>query len=325
VRVAGNTGTGGGGLRTSYGSVMVLNSVFSDNHATLDGGGIQLYHTESVLRNLLLTGNWTELKAGGLSFDGCSPTLESLTLVGNRSPVGRGGGIGVSYASSPVMKNCILWSNVPEQIVFDRQWYGMGLTVDHCDIQGGQSAIVTFGLGTVTWGEGNLDTAPRFAGAGDYSLAADSPCVDAGLNQLWMLEERDLSGNARIVNDTVDMGAFEFGVAASERSWITRIGFSNDPEGDQDVTEFYTNETFYIRLEDVDIVGGTPANRAMAGIQQRQQRKLVKEQINLTVDANGAFVGSVPLARFKPGPADIYLYGFSQGKNLVRISKINIH
>ena len=44
----------------------------------------------------------------------------------------------------------------------------------------------------------------------DYHLSSDSPCIDAGLNDDWMLDAFDLDGNPRICDDTVDMGAYEY-------------------------------------------------------------------------------------------------------------------
>ena len=43
----------------------------------------------------------------------------------------------------------------------------------------------------------------------DFRLATNSPCIGAGSNQAWMATALDLDGAARIVNGTVDMGAYE--------------------------------------------------------------------------------------------------------------------
>ena len=209
--VVGNSAQGwGGGLRTSYGSIRVINSAFQQNYSG-DGGGIMLYHTDSTLRNLLLTGNSALRKGGGMTFDGCSPTLENITMVDNASPSNLGGALNVSYASQPTLRNCILWSNTPNQIVFDTDWGGMALTVDHCDIQGGLAGIPTYGLGPVTWLDGNLDTNPLFAAVGDYHLQCISPCINVGTNQDWMIGATDLDGNPRLyAGGRLDMGAYEY-------------------------------------------------------------------------------------------------------------------
>ena len=43
---------------------------------------------------------------------------------------------------------------------------------------------------------------------GDFRLAADSPCIDAGDNAC-VVDAVDLGGNARIVNGKVDVGCYE--------------------------------------------------------------------------------------------------------------------
>ncbi|RKY13364.1 MAG: hypothetical protein DRP82_05480, partial [Planctomycetota bacterium] len=54
---------------------------------------------------------------------------------------------------------------------------------------------------------------PQFVDAanGDYHLKDTSPCIDAGDNSLVPSGvDKDLDGNPRIVNGTVDIGAYEY-------------------------------------------------------------------------------------------------------------------
>ncbi len=50
-------------------------------------------------------------------------------------------------------------------------------------------------------------------GSEDLRLQPGSPCIDAGLNQPWMAAATDLDGKPRILGTTVDIGAYEFGIA----------------------------------------------------------------------------------------------------------------
>jgi len=43
-----------------------------------------------------------------------------------------------------------------------------------------------------------------------FDLPLNSVCINAGLNKPWMTGEFDISGNQRIFDTTVDIGAFEF-------------------------------------------------------------------------------------------------------------------
>ena len=72
-------------------------------------------------------------------------------------------------------------------------------------------------------GYGNITNEPQFVDATnrDYRLLPSSSCLDAGINQDWMLDATDLEGNPRILNGTVDMGAYEFAVfEGSFRVWL---------------------------------------------------------------------------------------------------------
>ncbi|MHB0936220.1 MAG: right-handed parallel beta-helix repeat-containing protein [Armatimonadota bacterium] len=129
-------------------------------------------------------------------------------------------GGGIALAGPVTLRNSILWGNLANGTP-DQAEYVVGdwpyRYVDYCDIQGGGWA-----------GTGNIDADPAFvrnpgAGedgiwgtadddAGDLALRAGSPCIDAGSNYYVYPEymATDLAGNPRIVNEIVDMGAYEY-------------------------------------------------------------------------------------------------------------------
>jgi len=143
-------------------------------------------------------------------FDASSPLLENLTVAGNSAPAGRGGGLSVSYGSHPRLLNSIVWNNSSEQIVFHSRWYGLALTVEQTDIQGGLAGIQTLSLGPVHWLAGNIEADPLFLSPNDYRLSNNSPAIDVGTNRVWMATDVDLAGEARIANAVVDLGAYEY-------------------------------------------------------------------------------------------------------------------
>ncbi len=61
------------------------------------------------------------------------------------------------------------------------------------------------------FGANNQSNNPLFAdaAAGDFRLNPLSPCVDAGFVQSWMTNAFDYGGRRRIINERVDMGAYE--------------------------------------------------------------------------------------------------------------------
>ena len=63
-----------------------------------------------------------------------------------------------------------------------------------------------------------FDADPGFAnsGAGDYTLAAGSPAIDAGDGAfLSVAHPLDLAGNARVTGGAPDLGAYERGAACA--------------------------------------------------------------------------------------------------------------
>jgi hypothetical protein len=62
----------------------------------------------------------------------------------------------------------------------------------------------------------NIAADPKFYDpeSGDYHLAADSPAIDSGTNTTLSDADLDLDGNSRVLNGTVDIGAYERSTAA---------------------------------------------------------------------------------------------------------------
>ena len=57
---------------------------------------------------------------------------------------------------------------------------------------------------------------PKFADAanGDFTLALDSPCKNAGILESWMADASDLAGKARVYGDIPDIGCYELAYPA---------------------------------------------------------------------------------------------------------------
>ena len=113
--------------------------------------------------------------------------------------------------------------------------------------------LVTYGERSYTCaniaslGTGNLCGDPRFiwpawGEVGDYHISADSPAIDVGSNDAVPEgTETDLDGKTRIVNATVDMGAYEYQLGTGpytldDLGWVTSFyvaywGRCPDPEG----------------------------------------------------------------------------------------------
>jgi hypothetical protein len=168
----------GGGVRGGT----ARSCVITGNSAAHGGGAC-----DGVLQNCLLSRNTASARGGGAN----GSVLESCTLSGN-SAAAEGGGqwMGSLY-------NCIVYYN---DAPTGPNW--VGGSFDYCCT-----------TPTPTNGMGHITAEPRFLDTNDWTdlrLAFDSPCINAGTNEDWMVGAVDLAGHPRIMDGTVDMGAYEF-------------------------------------------------------------------------------------------------------------------
>jgi hypothetical protein len=187
-----NTGDYGGGMYNAYGSnSTVTNCIFENNNASWFGGGMDNKQSDPTVTNCIFIGNVGCYGGGMFIEDNSSPTVTNCTFTNNASF--NGGGIYIVSGCSPTVANCILWADTSEIVVSDST-----PTVTYSDVQGGWT------------GAGNIDADPIFADA-DGRLSFGSPCIDVGDNSaVPPYIATDIDGNPRIVNDTVDMGAYEY-------------------------------------------------------------------------------------------------------------------
>ncbi len=227
---AGSAVNGGGIYYYSLGagleaSAKVTNCSFSGNMAISSGGAIGCYPQSSgtvspIITNCSFSGNNAE-NGGAIAltsfFDGnLNATITNCSFSGN-SAVEKGGAV-YTYnfgTSNHFMKNCVLWGNTATAgfEIFNFT-INIDLKISYCDIAGcggsGGAWDDTFGFDQ----GGNIASDPSFVDAanGDLRLYVGSPAIDVG-NNTANSETLDLAGNARIQNTTIDMGAYEGGVA----------------------------------------------------------------------------------------------------------------
>ena len=179
--LAGNSAGGSGG--GSYQGTLV-NCLLTRNSASNSGGGTFF----SVLNNCTLASN-SALYGGG-SYGG---TLNNCTLARN-SATNSGGG---SYEGT--LNNCIVWSNSAPT---DANYFLGSGSINHSGTTPDPGA-----------GTGNITNDPQFVSLASTNLrlSATSPCINAGDNAFAPTNATpfDQAGSPRIINGTVDMGAFE--------------------------------------------------------------------------------------------------------------------
>jgi predicted outer membrane repeat protein len=217
VSIHQNTATAdGGGIYNRTSSNPTLTNVsISGNTAGLSGGGIYSRESSPTLVNVVISGNRAGEDGGGIaSLTNSSSTLINVTMSGNLA-VNEGGAI-VNKDGSIVVQNSILWNN--EDI------NGVNTATASIKNSSGTVTIQYSLVQALNPGGANLDGTdpannPLFitpvspAGApttaGNLRLTTGSPAIDVG-NNAYNGASTDLDGNARIVNGTIDLGAYEF-------------------------------------------------------------------------------------------------------------------
>ena len=69
-----------------------------------------------------------------------------------------------------------------QQIIFQTDSDPHAITVTYSNVQGAENAILTNDNGTITWGDGNIDTDPKLCEPeiGNFHLAENSPSAGSG-------------------------------------------------------------------------------------------------------------------------------------------------
>ncbi len=207
--VAGNsTVNNGGGLFFFESSPTIIGCTISANSTgSRDGGGIYGSESSLTIANSTISDNMAVRNGGGLCFfDSPFSTIVNSTISGNNAE--NGGGIYCSIYSSPTVTNCILWgddasSGGPEIALS----FGSNLTIRYSDVRGGEGSAHVDPGSVLSWEEGNIDSAPLFAGGGDYHLRSGSPCIDAGTDAGVYA---DIDGDERPYGPGFDMGSDEY-------------------------------------------------------------------------------------------------------------------
>ena len=208
---------GGGVFVTQYGNnPLIENTEISFNLSADDGGGIYTESTISIISSLIANNesNTSQGFGGGgihAVFNKC--LLLNCTFYSNIAPEGTA--IYATGADLDIL-NTIIWD---DGITGDSKIYMHNflidpiLKIDYSDLEGGEQEITGTGPFQLLWGENNINEDPGFADPiqGDYSLADQSPCINAGLldSIALLLPAKDMAMNPRIQGPTVDMGSYE--------------------------------------------------------------------------------------------------------------------
>jgi len=194
----------GGGILNDGASPAVTNCTFANNSASQRGGGMYNFFASPKVTNCTFWGNSASLGGGMHNNDLSSPEVTNCTFSGNSASLGGGT---YNYHSSPMLTNCILWWDSPDEIA----------------IVGDEDPVIAYSNihGSYS-GTGNIDADPLFAdpGSGDYHLGPGSPCIDAGTNDAPNLPAYDFEGDPRAMDGNRD-GTAVVDMGVDEAFWYT--------------------------------------------------------------------------------------------------------
>jgi len=176
---------GCGGVEIGNGGT-IRNSIIYNNTGET-GGGICIYHSWGVIQNCTVVSNtgagiWCAVKSNLTGYIENTISYFNTASAGSTKSNVNFGISGVYTGSYHIVNSCIAPTN----------------------------DFPTSGIQGYYYAD-NIESDPKFAkkDAGDWRLANDSPCVNAGANSSWMTGAKDLDGGARVRYGTVDIGAFE--------------------------------------------------------------------------------------------------------------------
>jgi hypothetical protein len=230
--ISANNGIEGGGIYNYFGTLTVSNSTLSGNSANGNGyfsggGGIYNYQGTLTVSNSTLSGNSAtgSFGEGGGIYNGFQGTLtlSNSTLSDNRTDLRdsfrAGGGLNVSTVSSSVLHNTLIAGNVNIATVttsddvsgrldpggdYNLIGDGTGMTGLSNGVHGNQVGNA-FDLIDPLLGPLKDNGGPTFT----MALLPGSPAIDAGSNAYATDWDQRGPGYPRIVNGTIDIGAFE--------------------------------------------------------------------------------------------------------------------
>ncbi|MCJ7483274.1 MAG: hypothetical protein MUO31_09950 [Thermodesulfovibrionales bacterium] len=219
-RFENNTSAGdGGAVGAEYTGVGYFEDcIFENNSALGSGGAVNGGESANYFTNCLFKNNSAGQHGGAISLK--KEALGEYFVIGctfyeNKSKEGGG----AFYGSGKII-NSIFWKNIDRNEANDIA-AGDKLEIDY--------SLLNTLVGPANFGSHNIKGDPKIANpqSGNFQLQSDSPCVNTGtiisdrivsINQSYGREFQmkvkiplnDLSGQSRIVNEKIDLGAYEY-------------------------------------------------------------------------------------------------------------------
>src|SRR5690606_6143330 len=187
------------------------------------GGGISISNAAPVIMNSLLIANTSTGVGGAVHNDNHSNAVFlNVSIADNFA--GTEGSAMRNYDSDPFIQNSIVIGHVSN--------FNSVPSISYSLVEGNSNL-----------GNGNIPgaTNPLFVNAaeGNYRLQLGSPVINAGSNTAYtaaggnLANDLDLAGNPRLMDEFIDMGAYEFvlpGTCPDSTTWDGTIWSNGEPD-----------------------------------------------------------------------------------------------
>jgi predicted outer membrane repeat protein len=207
ANIAGDFG-GGGIYILQYSSPLIERNVITQNEST-NGAGIYVAGDgcNATIKNNLICNN---INGAGIRVTGTAiATIINNTLVGNTASPSYGGGVCCLTSSVILIENNIIASNGSAYGIYVSR---TSPVTRYNNVWGNGAGNYNPVIGDQTGINGNISSDPYFVApdANDFHLAYSSPCINAGdPNFVPEPNETDYDNNPRILNQRIDIGAYE--------------------------------------------------------------------------------------------------------------------
>jgi len=240
--ISNNTAQYGGGLYVSASTAQIIGNTISNNTAGI-GGGIELNGAlASVIQNNKILGNSADTTAGGIDLENeAEEVIVQNLIAGNLAngasqfdslvPYGSVGFVFVNntvvsapngnafaaiiadgYNTGTLFENNIIYAVGDQAALICNPYYQDGPPIVEYNDAYNQTLAYGDSCSGFSGTNGNISGDPEFKNVakGHYQLKSTSPAINVGSNYAPDLPVKDLAGHPRIVDTTIDMGAYEY-------------------------------------------------------------------------------------------------------------------
>ncbi|RSK39311.1 T9SS type A sorting domain-containing protein [Mangrovimonas spongiae] len=215
------TSSFGGGMYNNYSSPSITNSTFSNNSSVYYGGAMYNRYSDPSISNSTFSNNYAIYFGGGMHNNYSSPSITNSTFSNNYANVGSG--IYNDGTSNPVLYNTVLYNNTGNDISNHTN-----SSINNNSSNNFSETSYLLGNQGVSFTQLStdpfVDSSNPIGADGVWNTADDglypangSVLINAGDNS-FNTESTDITGNPRIFDTTIDVGAYELQSTLSNNS-----------------------------------------------------------------------------------------------------------